>query len=49
MEDSKNELAMFPYVDYTASDSKLEKRQQPYFPPATSWEYYRKYGQEVVS
>ncbi len=49
MNDKKKELTMFPYIDYGASESKEEKRQQPYFPPESSWDYYRRYGQPVVS
>lgn len=48
MDDRNNELSMFPYINYEASGSNQEKRQQPYFPPESSWDCYRKYGQPVV-
>lgn len=46
---NRNELETFPHVNYGASDSKMEKRHQPYFPPESSWDYYRRYGQVVIN
>ncbi len=49
MKKQNNELSMFPYVAYETNECEEEKRQQPYIPPRSSWNYYRKYGQLIVS
>ncbi len=49
MQDSKNELNIFPYLNYDANNSEMDKQHQPYFPPESSWDCYRKHGQLVIS